>query len=100
MLVMVFLVLLLSMLGMTYRQVASALRIEMARSRQIIRDEGSMQAVAGALAALQAGPLPTQPTVTVVPIATSVGLRSYVVTVTPMGGSQFSVNATPAPPGP
>jgi hypothetical protein len=96
MLVLVFLVLLLSMLGMTGRQLASALRVEVARSRQVVRDEGSLRAVAGALAALEAGPLPSQATVSVVPVATSAGQRWYAVTVTPMGGGQFSVIAAPS----
>jgi hypothetical protein len=95
MLVLVFLVLLLSLLGMTGRQVASALRIEMARSRQVVRDEGSLRAVAGALEALEAGPLPSQATASVVPVATSAGQRWYALTVTPLGGGQFSVAVVP-----
>ena len=52
MLVLVFIVLFLALLGVAYRQTAAALRIESVRSLQIQRDEGSIHALARALALL------------------------------------------------
>jgi hypothetical protein len=52
-LVVVFLTLLLSLLGVTYRQTASVLRLETARSQRILTSEVDMRAAAMVLGALE-----------------------------------------------
>jgi hypothetical protein len=52
-LVVVFLTLLLSLLGVAYRQTASVLRLEAARSRRILTGEVDLRAAAMALGALE-----------------------------------------------
>jgi hypothetical protein len=100
MLVLVFLILLLSLLGLTYRQAATVLRLEAARSKQILRDEGSLQATARAMAMLQNGPPPTDPFVVTLGVVTSAGGRSYQVTITSepdAGTGRWKVTVVPAP---
>ena len=102
MLVFVFLILLLSVLGTTFRQLASVLRVEAARSRQIVRDEGSVQAAAKALTMLGNGPPPTDPYVVAVGVTTSAGARSYQITIAsdPAATGQWTVYVIPAPSAP
>ncbi len=51
--VVVFLVVLMAMIGETFRQIGTTLRIEAARSRRVACDEGSMEAAAWALSYIQ-----------------------------------------------
>ena len=100
MLVLVFLILLLSVIGLTYRQAASVLRLEAARSKQILRDEGSLQAAARAVAMLENGPPPTDPFVTTLAVSTSAGGRSYQVTFASeptAGAGHWVIQVVPAP---
>jgi hypothetical protein len=60
MLVVVFVVLFLSLWSLAYRQTAAAARVEAARARQALRDEGSLHALARALA-LHSSPKPPPP---------------------------------------
>jgi hypothetical protein len=101
-LVSVFLLLLLAMLGATFRQTAAMLRVETARSNQVIRDEGSLRAAARALAMLENGPPPADPYVVVLGVSTSAGPRSYQVTFasTTSATGGWSVQVVPAPGGP
>jgi hypothetical protein len=94
-LALVFLVLFLSLWSLAYRQVASVLRIETARSTRIRRDEGCTRAVARGLALLETGYPPTTPYSCGVTLTTSAGARDFTVTFTLEGGSNWSVAATP-----
>lgn len=96
MLVIVFLVLLLSLLGLTYRQIASALRVEAVRSKQIFRDQGSMQAAAQALALLESGPPATDPYSYNITVTTNTGSQTYTVVIASAGTGQWAVTASPA----
>ncbi len=51
--VVVFLVVLMAMIGDTFRQIGTTLRIEAARSQRVACDEGSMEAAAWALSYIQ-----------------------------------------------
>ena len=98
MLVLVFIVLFLALLGVAYRQTAAALRIESVRSLQIQRDEGSIHALARALALLETGNPPSDPYVCGVTITTSTGPHSFTVTFTSEGSNHWSVHSAPTPP--
>jgi hypothetical protein len=98
-LVVVFLVLISALLGMTFRDVAAVLRVEAARSRQVLRDEGGLKAATQGVAMLQSGPPPSDPYAVTVGVATSAGLRSYTITIAsdPSTSGQWVVHAAPAP---
>lgn len=95
MLVLVFILLFLSLLGVAYRQATAALRIETAYAQQVQRDEGSVHAVARGVMLLETGLPPSSPYVCGVTIATSTGPRSFTVTFTSQGGTNWSVSAAP-----
>jgi hypothetical protein len=101
-LVLVFLLLLLAVVGTTFRQAGAVLRLEAVRSAQVLRDEGSLRAVARCVAMLENGPPPTDPYAVTLGVSTSAGPRSYVVTIAsdPSGANLWTVNAVPAPAGP
>jgi hypothetical protein len=101
-LVSVFLLLLLAVLGATFRQTAAVLRVETARSNQVVRDQGSLRAAARALAMLENGPPPSDPYVVVLGVSTSAGPRSYQVTFASVPGltDGWAVQVVPAPTGP
>ncbi len=92
MLVLVFIVLFLSLFGVAFRQTAAALRIETVRELQILRDEGSLHALARALALLETGHPPYDPYVCGVTIATPSDPRSQ--TNTPPFTTRFTVTFT------
>jgi hypothetical protein len=92
-LVLVFMVLLVSLTSMAYRQVASALRIESVRALQTIRDEGSLQAAAQALALLQTGLPPSSPYLCGATIETPTGQRVYEVTFTSPDNINWTIHA-------
>jgi hypothetical protein len=97
MLAIVFTVLLTAILGLAYSQIASALRVETARTYQVLRDEGNLRAIARALALLETGPPPQTPYVGVVTIDTSTGSQqAFTVTITTEGPGLFAVTAAPA----
>ena len=98
MLVLVFIVLFLTMLGVTLRETATALRVETIRIRQVQRDEGSVHALARGLALLETGLPPSDPYICGVAIDTSTGTRFFTVTFASEGGDNWSVQseATPA----
>lgn len=99
MLVLVFLLLMLGMVGTTFRHVGSVLRVEAVRSNQILRDEGSLRAAARGVAMLENGPPPTDPYAVTLGVTTSAGPRSYLVTVRSdgAGANQWVVHVVPAP---
>ena len=59
--VLMFIVLFLAMLGVVCRELAGALRVESLHAIEVQRDEGSIQALARALALLETGLPPTNP---------------------------------------
>jgi hypothetical protein len=92
MLVFMFIVLLLALLMTAYRSVASAVRIESARSLQVARDEGSTRAMAKAMALLETGLPPGSPYVCGVTIPTTSGDRAFTVTFTLESGTIWTVS--------
>ena len=98
MLVLVFIVLFLALFGVAYRQTAAALRIESVRSQATQRDEGSLHALARALALLETGNPPSDPYVCGVTIDTSFGPRSLTVTFASEGTNDWTVHSAPTPP--
>ncbi len=98
MLVLVFIVLFLSLCSLAYRHSAAALRVESARSLQIQRDEGSIHALARALALLETGAPPSDPYVCGVTIDTSTGPRSFTVTFASEGTNNWSVRSAATEP--
>ena len=97
-LVVVFLLLLLTLLGTTFRQIAGVLRLEAARSKQVLRDEGALRAAAAGVALLEVGPPASDPFVTRLGIPTSSGTMLYDVTFASeptRGVDPWSVTAAP-----
>jgi hypothetical protein len=97
--VLVFIVLFFSLWSVAYRQTAAALRVESVQSNRVVRDEGSTQAVARGLALLETGLPPSNPYACSVTVTTSSGPRSFTVTFTAEGPTQWSVQSVPAAPG-
>jgi hypothetical protein len=97
-LVLIFTVLLLSLVGVAYRQIGSALRLESVRTAQVIRDEGSLQALARALALLGTGPPPSNPYVCDATINTSSGSRVFTITMSSEIEGQWTVHSAPTLP--
>src|SRR5439155_17039615 len=95
MLVLVFILLFLSLLGVAFRQASAALRIETGHTQQVQRDEGSVHAVARGVLLLETGLPPSTPYVCAVTIPTSAGPRSFLVTFTSLGSTSWSVRAAP-----
>jgi hypothetical protein len=76
------LILFMLVIGVAFRQIGSAVRIESVHTNQIQRDEGSVAALAKALTLLETGAPPTDPYSCQVTIITSYGPRAYKVTYT------------------
>jgi hypothetical protein len=94
-LVIAFLVLFLSLLSLAYSQMATALRAEAAHAQQVRRDEGSIHALARALALLETGFPPSDPYVCGVTINTSRGASSFTITFASEGANSWSVHSAP-----
>ena len=92
-LVLIFVVLFLSLLGVAWRRVASVLRVSSVRAAQVQRDEGSILALARALHLLETGLPPSSPYVCGVTINTSTGPRTFTVTFTSEGETAWSVRS-------
>ncbi|NQT11597.1 MAG: hypothetical protein HQ582_02540, partial [Planctomycetes bacterium] len=97
-LVLVFIALVLSIFGVSYRYMATALRVETARTLQQRRDEGSVHALALGLALLETGLPPSESYACSVEISTSEGPRSFTVTFTLEKEDIWSVYARPTSP--
>lgn len=97
-LVLLFLVLFQALLGVAYREMAAALRIVSVQAIQAQRDEGSVHALARAMALLETGLPPANPYVCGATIETSAGPRSFRVTFTLEAGTTWSVRSAPASP--
>jgi hypothetical protein len=94
-LVLAFLVVFFSLLAMTYSQLASSLRVEAVRAKQLQREEGSLHALARGLALLETGYPSTDPYVCGVTIDTSTGSHSFTVTFASEGGGAWSLHSAP-----
>ncbi|NQT13401.1 MAG: hypothetical protein HQ582_11670 [Planctomycetes bacterium] len=94
-LVLVFIALVLSVFGVSYRYTATALRMETARTLQQQRNEGSVHALARGLARLETGLPPSDPYACGVTISTTEGLRSFTVTFALETEGVWSVHARP-----
>jgi hypothetical protein len=81
-LVLLFNVMFLLLLGVAWRQIASALRIASVHSAQVQRDEGSLRALAEAMRLLETGLPPANPYVrgTTITLQSSGEERFYLVT--------------------
>ncbi len=95
-LIVIFVVLLMSLLGVTWRCVASAMRVASTHSLQVQRDDGSLEALARAMRLLETGLPPNSPYVCGVLLNTPVGDRSYTVTFTLHEDATWSVESRPA----
>ena len=94
-LVVVFMVLFFALWSVAYHQMAADLRFEAVQAQRVLRDEGSTQALAQALALLETGLPPSQPYACGVTVNTSTGPRSFAVTFSLEGPNQWSVQAAP-----
>lgn len=94
-LVLVFITLVLSVYGASYRYMAAALRVEAARTLQEARDEGSMHALARGLTLLETGLPPLESYACGVKISTSEGPLPFTVTFTLETEGIWSVHAQP-----
>jgi hypothetical protein len=94
-LVMVFLALMSSLLGVAHRQIASALRVQTAQQLQDDRDTGSLHALARGLALLETGLPDSNPYVCGVTIGSPPDERSYTVTFESSASGVWSVRAAP-----
>jgi hypothetical protein len=99
MLVLIFLVVLLTLLGVVFRRMAGLLRTETVHCVQIQRDEGSIHALGRALSLLETGLPPTSPYVCGVTLPTSSGPRAITVKFTQTGTATWTVHAAPTAPG-
>jgi hypothetical protein len=99
MLVLVFLALLLTLWGISYRQIASALRIQSVRSQYALRDQGNLQALAQGLTLLQSGVPPTDPYVCATTIQMPAGTQSFTLTFSSNEPDVWTVNSTATQPG-
>jgi hypothetical protein len=91
----VFVMLLLSLVGVGWRRMASAVRVASVRSTQSQRDEGSLNALGMAMHLLETGLPPASPYVCGTTITTSQGAKSYTVTFTSETSPNWSVSVRP-----
>jgi hypothetical protein len=96
--VIIFLALMLALVAICQRELATVLRIKRARAQVEQRDEGAVDALARALQLLETGLPPSDPYVCGTDEETPVGVQSYTVTFTSTGIDQWAVAAVPTPP--
>ena len=94
-LVLAFLVLFFSAMSLAYSQLASLIRAETARARELQRDQGSVPALARALALLETGYPPSNFYVCGVTIDTAAGPRPFTITFSSQGSGNWSVHSAP-----
>ena len=78
--VVIFIVLFSALLGVVFRELAGALRIETLHTLEVQRDTGSIVALAQALTLLQTGVPPTSPYVCYTTIGASPNSQNFIVT--------------------
>jgi hypothetical protein len=95
--VIVFLALMLALVAVCQRELATVLRLKRARALVEQRDQGAVHALARALQLLETGLPPGDPYVCATNLDTPIGTRSYTVTYTSAGTDQWHVEAAPTP---
>jgi hypothetical protein len=98
-LVLFFSVLFLGLVGIAYRELSTALRLQSLHAVQTERDEGAIQALARALHLLESGLPAANPYICATTVDTSLGQRQYTVTFASQGGANWTVSAAPTLPG-
>jgi hypothetical protein len=98
-LVLFFSVLFLGLVGIAYRELCTAIRLQSLRAAQADRDEGAIQALARGLYLLETGLPPSNPYVCATTVDTSSGAHEYTVTFASQGGTSWTVSVTPTLPG-
>ena len=98
-LAMFFIVLLLCLWGVAYRQTAAELRMASVQSNRIERDKGCTVALAQALQLLETGTPPASPYSGSVVVSTSSGNQTFTITYTSEGTNAWAVQAMPTPAG-
>lgn len=94
--VLAFVTLFFSLFALACSQLSSSILTETVRTRQLQRDEGSLQALARGLALLETGYPPASPFVCGINIDTSNGPRTFALTFTLTAANQWSVSAAPS----
>jgi len=97
--VMIFLVLMLTLMGVARRHLASVLRVEQSRVQAEHRDEGLMHALAQAMQLLETGRPPSSPYVCSTIVTTSLGAESFRVIFNRSSPDHWTVRVTPTPTG-
>ncbi len=97
--VLVFLLLMLTMLAVSQRHLASVLRIEQARTLAESRDEGRMRVMARALELLETGKPPSDPYACAATVETSQGFESFTATFANEIDDIWIVRVEPTAPG-
>jgi hypothetical protein len=97
MLVIILNLVLLTILGVAFRQMNSSVNIETTRLQQLQRDTGSVQALAVALSLLETGLPPAKSFTGGLTLPTASGPQTYVITFSLVGttGTAYSVTAAP-----
>jgi len=98
MLVLVFIVMILSLYGLSFRYLTAVLRTETTRTLRTQRDEGAIQALAVGLELLETGFPPTDPYVCAVSLVAADTKRSFTVTFRSESDDTWSVRAAPTGP--
>jgi hypothetical protein len=98
-LVLGFVLLMSFTLALAYGQLATLLRTQTARARQVQRDQGSTVAAAAGLALLETGLPPTNPYVCGATIDMPSGPASFTVTFASSAGGTWTVTSEPTPQG-
>jgi hypothetical protein len=94
-LVLIFVLLFVAILGVGWRRLGSAVRVQSVRVGQVQRDQGSIQALGLGLGLLETGLPPTNPYVCSVSVTTSQGVSSCTVTFTQGSGNVWAVQSLP-----
>ena len=94
-LVLMFIVLFLALLGVVYRDLSGSLRIESLHALEQRRDEGTIAALARALALLESGLPPANPYACSVTIDTSAGPQAFTVAFASEDGVTWQVQSSP-----
>lgn len=96
--VLAFVALFSSLLAIACSQMSSSILTETARTRQLLRDQGSIHALARGLALLETGFPPSNPYACEVTIDTDTGSHPYTVTFALEAPGRWLVKAAPSTP--
>ena len=94
-LVLLFVLLFVTILGVGWRRLGSSVRVQTIRVGQIQRDQGSVQALGLGLGLLETGSPPSNPYACYVNVTTSQGVSSFTVTFTLEGSNAWAVRSSP-----